>query len=92
MHNGDKIRILTQHRDKLHRLIDLLSDVGLPDMKTKSIEIIVTNADSTSHEVTLDAQELDTGILVRCLTDVAQARSEYLEDRIKELSEYRSIF
>ncbi len=85
-------KILSQHCDKLIRLIDVLEGISPVNRTVSSLELIVRNADGTSQEMTFDTNELDTYLLFTGLAELAQTRAEHLRNKMKENEDVRKNF
>lgn len=80
--------VLTEHKDKLDKLVDLLSGLDVRSNRVKTIEVVVTNVNNQPHSVKFEGDQLDTLLVFRSLMDLTKTRSEYLETKQKELREY----
>lgn len=80
--------VLTEHKDKLDKLVDLLSGLDVRSNRVKTIEVVVTNVNNQPHSVEFEGDQLDTLLVFRSLMDLTKTRSEYLETKQKELREY----
>lgn len=87
MHENEKARILTIHKNKLDRLVDILRGTAPENLTATSVDITVYGKNGSSQTVTLDTAELDTYLLLTGLSELAQTRAEYLNNRLKELKE-----
>jgi len=92
MVSKDEDKILSQHCDKLTRLVDVLKGISSVDSTVSSLELIARNADGTSQEITFDTDELDTYLLFTGLAELAQTRVEHLENKMKENEDVRKNF
>lgn len=85
-------KVLSEHYDKLTRLVAVLQGISPADRTVSSLELISKNVDGTSQEITFDTNELDTYLLFTGLAELAQARAEYLENKLKENEDVRKNF
>ena len=82
------LSVLTEHKDKLDKLVDLLSGLDVRSNRVKTIEVRVTDVNNQPYSVEFEGDQLDTLLVFRGLMDLAKTRSEYLETKQKELRKY----
>lgn len=92
MVSEEEDKILSQHCDKLARLVDVLKGISPVNRTVSSLELIVRNTDGTSQEVTFDTNELDTYLLFKSLSELAHTREEHLRNKLKENENVRKNF
>ena len=92
MVSKEEDKVLSQHCDKLARLVDALKGISPTDRTVSSIELVVRNLDGTSREITFDTHELDTYLLFASLAELAQTREEHLKNKMKENEDVRKNF
>lgn len=92
MVSKDEDKILSQHCDKLTRLVDILKGISPVDRTVSSLELIARNVDGTSQEITFDTNELDTYLLFTGLADLARTRAEHLRNKMEENENVRKNF
>lgn len=80
--------VLTEHKDKLDKLVDLLSGLDVRSNRVKTIEVVVTDVNNQPYSVEFEGDQLDTLLVFKSLMDLAKTRSEYLETKQKELRKY----
>jgi hypothetical protein len=92
MVSEEENKILSQHYDKLIRLVDVLKGISPTDRTVTSLELVARNVDGTSQEITFDTNELDTYLLFTGLAELAQTRVAHLKNKMKENEDVRKNF
>lgn len=92
MVSEEENKILSQHCDKLIRLVDVLKGISPTDRTVTSLELVARNVDGTSQEITFDTNELDTYLLFTGLAELAQTRVVHLKNKMKENEDVRKNF
>lgn len=92
MVSEEENKILSQHCDKLIRLVDILKGISPTNRTVTLLELVTRNADGTSQEITFDTNELDTYLLFTGLADLARTRIEHLRNKMKENEDVRKNF
>ena len=84
--------VINRHCEKLARLVGALNGISPANKTVSSLELIVRNVDGTSQEITFDTNELDTYLLFKSLSELAQTREEHLKNKMKENEDVRKNF
>lgn len=84
--------VINRHCEKLARLVSALNGISPANKTVSSLELIVRNVDGTSQEITFDTNELDTYLLFKSLSELAQTREEHLRNKMKENEDVRKNF
>lgn len=87
-----EINYLKNHISNLHAVLDILNPIlDLSSERPEHISIEIGYSDGVSKTVTLNPDDLDTYLILKCAHDTTQTRIEQLERTLKELEQRAGI-